>query len=349
MKARYLNILIAVFVIAIIPFLTGCEVSESSPTEDKPETQAVNVVVEKMRPAPMKDVLVLPGETEARHDVIVAAERDGAVESIGPKEGDWLKKGDLIAQIDVDTLKATLERCEASADMAESVAERRKNLHQRKMISKEALDQALTDKTLATCNLREAKINYEKGFVRAPIDGVIDKLHIDPGEFVNRGQKVAEMVDVRKIRINVQAPEMDVRYIKKGQKTLVTVDAYPEEKWIGAIDLVSFKADPVTKTFKTRVVVDNKDLRIRPGMIAHVAFLRREIKDAIAAPIFAIVDKGGERLIFVEENGVAKARKVEIGVIGSEKVQITKGLKDGENLIVKGQHEVEDGMRVVTQ
>ncbi|MBW1802210.1 MAG: efflux transporter periplasmic adaptor subunit, partial [Deltaproteobacteria bacterium] len=95
-----------------------------------------------------------------------------------------------------------------------------------------------------------------------------------------------------------------------------------------------------------RVLIKNPDHDIRPGMIVRVAFLRRVIPDALVAPLFAIVDKGGERLLFVEKDGVAHARTVSIGVIEGDRVQITKGLDPGDHLIVTGQTEVEEGMKV---
>ncbi len=109
---------------------------------------------------------------------------------------------------------------------------------------------------------------------------------------------------------------------------------------------MAFKADPATKTFLVRTVVDNPDNAIRPGMIGRVAFLRRVIPDAVAAPLFALVDKSGERIVFVAKEGVAESRTVEIGVIEGDRVQIVSGLSAGEHLIVKGQTEVEDGTRV---
>jgi membrane fusion protein (multidrug efflux system) len=109
---------------------------------------------------------------------------------------------------------------------------------------------------------------------------------------------------------------------------------------------VAYKADPATKTFHVKVIIDNPTHEIRPGMIARVAFLKRIIPDALAAPIFALVDKKGERLLFVEKDGVAHARTVSIGVIEGDRIQITKGLEPGDNLIVTGQKEVEEGMRV---
>jgi membrane fusion protein (multidrug efflux system) len=178
---------------------------------------------------------------------------------------------------------------------------------------------------------------------------MVNKLFVDPGEFVKRGDKVAEIVDNRRIWINVRVPELDVRYLKVWQNATVTIDAYPGAKWKGLVDFVAYKADPATKTFKVRVVLDNEDGRIRPGMIAHVSFLRRVIPGALAAPLFAILDRGGERIIFVEKDGIAHARTASIGVIEGDRAQIVKGLKAGDNLIVSGQHEVEEGMRVRIQ
>jgi membrane fusion protein (multidrug efflux system) len=118
---------------------------------------------------------------------------------------------------------------------------------------------------------------------------------------------------------------------------------------LGKVDFVAYKADPATKTFHVKVLSDNSDHSIRPGMIARVAFVRRVIPDALAAPLFALVDKGGERILYVEKDGVVHARSVSIGVIEGDRVQITDGLHAGDHLIVAGQTEVEEGMRVVAE
>jgi membrane fusion protein (multidrug efflux system) len=96
-------------------------------------------------------------------------------------------------------------------------------------------------------------------------------------------------------------------------------------------------------------VIDNPFADIRPGMIARVTFVRRVITDALLAPLFALVDKGGERLLFIEKDGVAQSRAVSIGVIEGDRVQITSGLNPGDHLIVKGHTEVEDGIKVSVQ
>jgi len=346
--AQSLLALLAAFMIAFS--LCGCGRSESTaqPENDKRQnqTKAVKVSVEEITPVPMRDILVLPGDTKPWQDVLVAADKAGRLDFIGPSEGDTVEKGDLLAKIEVAELKAALDRAEAAFKLADDLYRRRLNLFERKIINTEELERSQTERTLAKGDLRQAQVEYDRGFVRAPIHGVVNQLFVDEGEFIDRGKPVVDLVNVDKIEINVNVPELDVKYIKVMQKTMVKIDAFPDRLLTGIIDFVAYKADPATKTFPVKILVDNPGHDIRPGMIARAAFLRRVIPDALAIPLFALVDKGGERIVFVEKDGVAHARTVSIGVIEEDRVQITNGLEAGDRLIVKGQTEVEEGMRV---
>lgn len=339
----------ALLLFLVFAFGAGCTGSESSAKPENNQNKAVKVSVVRVEPAPMKDILVLPGETEAWQDVRVAADAAGRVEWIGPKEGQNVREGDLIAKIDVAALKAACDRAEAALKLAEDLCERRNKLFERNIINQEELDKSQTERTLARANFRQMQIEYERGFLKAPLTGMVNHLFVDEGEFVDKGKPFVDLVNVDKIKINVNVPELDVRYLKVGQKTMVRVDAFQDRELLGVIDFVAYKADPATKSFHVKVIVDNPGHDVRPGMIARVAFLRRVIPDALAAPIFSIVDKGGERILFVEMDGVAHARTISIGVIEGDKIQITKGLQPGDNLIVVGQKEVEEGMRVQIQ
>lgn len=341
-----LCLLTAAFLILI--FVTGCDSSESIAQSENGlnQVRAVKVSVVEVKPVPISDILILPGQTEAFHDILVPADTGGRVEWIGPKEGDTVKKGQLLARIEVASLEAVLNRAEAAFKLAEDLYQRRRKLFDRKIINQEELDRSLTERTLAHANLRQAKVEHERGFLKSPISGIINHLFVDEGEFVERGKPVTDMVNVDKIKINVNVPELDVRYLSPRQKATVTIDAFPDRRLSGIVDFIAYKADPATKTFLVRVLIKNPDHDIRPGMIVRVAFLRRVIPDALVAPLFAIVDKGGERLLFVEKDGMAHARTVSIGVIEGDRVQITKGLDPGDHLIVTGQTEVEEGMKV---
>lgn len=348
MKRLKIVLTLALGVTLAVVWTSGCGRSESStnPENNKNASRMMQVSVAEVVPSPMKDVLLLPGETEAWLDVRVGADMGGRVEWIGPQEGDLVKQGELIAKIDVSALKAALDKAEAALNLAEELYDRRLKLFERKIINQEELDKALTERSLAKASFRQAQTEYERGFVKAPISGLVNHLFVDQGEFIDRGKPLVDLVNVDKIKVNVNVPELDVRFLKTGQKAMIRVDAFPERETVGTIDFVAFKADPATKTFPVKVVMDNAGRDIRPGMIARVAFLRRIIPDALSAPLFALVDKGGERVVFVEKGGVVHARTVSIGIIEGDRVQITKGLEPGDRLIVIGQKDVEEGMRV---
>lgn len=330
----------------------GCTAADSESRAREASNGAARVVpvaVITAAPSVVEDVLILPGQTEAWQDVLLSAEQSGIVEWIGPREGAKVAKGELVAQIDRAALKAALDRAEAAFALADALYQRRKRLADRNIINQEALDHAETDRSVAEGNLKQARVEYERAFVRSPIRGRVNRLYVDEGEFVNRGEALVDLVNVDRIEIKLNVPEMDVRFFRRGQEARVRVDALPEAAWTGVVDFVAYKAHPATRTFEVKVRVDNPESRIRPGMISRVALVRRTIPDAVMAPLFSLVDKGGERLIFVEEEGVARARTVEIGVITGDRVQILQGLEPGERLIVKGQTEVEEGTKVRIQ
>jgi len=230
--------------------------------------------------------------------------------------------------------------------MVDELYQRRQTLFQRTIISQEVLDQARTERTVAEGKLRQIRVQYEEGFVRAPISGRVNKRYVDQGEFVGPGAPMFDLVDNSQMKIDVNVPELDVHYLSVGQKALVRVDAFHDRILEGRVLFVAYVADPATKTFRVTLAIENRQQDIRAGMIARVGLLRREVPDALVAPLSAIVDKNGERLIFVEDNGVARARNVAIGVIEQDRVQITEGLKAGEKLIVVGQSGLEEGVKV---
>lgn len=326
----------------------GCKDKEGLATTAKNSTAApvIPVSIIEVKPVSMQDLIFLPGTTEAWQDVQVAADTAGRIEWIGPREGEKVNKGDLLAKIDVSALKAALDHAEAQFKLADDLYQRRRRLFERKIIAKEELDQSETQRTLAATDYEQIKVKYDQGFPRSPISGIVNHLYVDAGEFIDTGKPLADIVNIDRIKINVRVPELDIRFVLEGQKTPIRIDAFAEREVTGIVDFVAFKADPATKTFLVRTLIDNPFGDIRPGMIARVLFVRQIIPDALAAPLFALVDKGGERLVFVEKDGVAHSRTVSIGVIEGDRVQITGGLSAGDHLIVKGQTEVEDGMKV---
>ncbi|PIP47920.1 MAG: efflux transporter periplasmic adaptor subunit [Deltaproteobacteria bacterium CG_4_8_14_3_um_filter_51_11] len=338
-------------VILIIPFLAGCGRGEGKEktASNGGQERVVKVSIQEIIPHPMKDILVLPGHSEPWLDILVPSDMAGRIEWLGPREGAKVRKGELIARVDSGLLKAALDRAEAAFSLTESLLKRRKELRGRNIINQEELDRSVTEYSLAEGALRHARIEYEKSFVKAPADGHINYVYADEGEFIDRGKPLVHLVNIDRVKITINVPELDVSHVSKGQDAIITIDAFPGKTIHGSFDFIAFKADPATKTFPVRAVIENPHHEIRPGMIARVALIRKIAQDALSAPMFSLVERGGERLIFIEKNGIARARTISIGIIEQDRVQITGGLSPGDRLIVAGQSELEDGTKVLVQ
>lgn len=327
--------------------LAGCNdtVSEARVME----TKAVGIVTAEVKPVTMVDTLTLPGATEPDDDVCVSSESSGTVIWLGVKEGDRVKRNTLIGRLDVASSGARFDQAKATQKLVTEQLKRRRELLKKGVLAKEEFDRMETELAKSEASLREMQVSVEYGVVRAPIDGIINHLHVDRGERVKAGDKFVDIVEPSVIRTTVNVPEMDIPYIKKGQEVTVTVDAIPGRVWKGVVEFISFKADETSKTFETRIITDNPDGAIRAGMLARVSLERRVIKNAVTTPLYAIINQGGERLLYVEEDGLARARTIELGVIEGDLAQVTKGLELGDKLIVSGHTLVEDGTKVSVQ
>lgn len=328
--------------------LAGCDDAPSEAVQPKVE-KSVRVATSPVEPIQLVDILTLPGATEPDADVRVSSESSGNVIWIGAEEGDRVERGALIARLDVASSGARFDQAKATRKLAAEQLRRRRELLEKGVLAQEEFDRMETQLAKSEASLKEMQVSVEYGVVRAPISGIINKRYVDRGERLNAGEPVVDIVDPAVIRTTVNVPEMDIPHIRKGQEVIVTVDAIPGRRWKGVVEFISFKADDASKTFETRVLTNNPDGAIRAGMLARVSLERRTIEDAITTPLYAIINQGGERLIYVEENGVARARTIELGVIEGDRAQVLKGLKAGDNLIVSGHTMVEEGTKVTAQ
>jgi membrane fusion protein (multidrug efflux system) len=162
---------------------SGCEDKAGLATTgtDANRLPAITVSVITVKPETVRDVIFLPGTTEAWQDVQVAADTAGRIEWIGPREGERVNKGDLLIKIDVSALKAALDHAEAQFQLADDLYQRRRRLYERKIIAQEELDQSATQRKLAATDLEQIKVKYNHGFPRSPINGIINHLYVDAG------------------------------------------------------------------------------------------------------------------------------------------------------------------------
>jgi membrane fusion protein (multidrug efflux system) len=348
MKPKIASLFIPPLLFLGLPLiLFGC--GEKGAAEKPPPERVTNVVVMSVVPSQVKDQIILPGSIEPWEDIEIAAEVPGKVEWIGPQEGERVRKGDLLIRIDSQALQAQVEKAEALYRLTKNQLERRRMLFRKGFIPKEQLDMARTERDSALKSLEVAKIQFSKGTIRSPINGLVNRTYVDAGEYVSVGDPILNLVQLDRVKIVAAVPEMDVPFVKVSQSVRVTLDALGDEAFQGQIIYLSPKGDRITRTFTIKVALENSSSRIRPGMIGRITLVKRTFPHTIAIPLFSILDRGDRKVVFVEDHSIARERVVSLGIIENSRIQILDGLSPGERLIVKGHRDLSEGEKVLVQ
>jgi membrane fusion protein (multidrug efflux system) len=345
--------LILITGLCLLPLLSGCGNEATNEASDLSQQtsneKATSVKVQIVTAQNLAERFSLPGSLEAWEDLTLAAEIAGPIDWVGPQEGELLNAGQAILTIDSVSQKANLERSRVEAEVKQTTMLRLEQLARENLVSRQEYDNSVTAYETAKQNLNLAKIALQKSTVRAPIAGVLDLRTVERGEYLKTGDPVALVVQVDRLKALIDVPEKDVRYLHRGEEVSVIqaqIDTGEELRRNGKLVHLAYKADQLTRTYRGKVEVDNSDGQLRPGMIVRIEALRREIKDAVSIPLYAIVDLDGRKVVYVAEQGVARLRPVKVDRIIGDQAVIKSGLQLNEQLIIKGQQLLIDGAKV---
>ncbi len=320
--------------------------SQAPPTA----TGVVDVRVQPLVPvAQQPDEIRLPAVLEAQRVIKVSAEVAGRIEKVGPKEGTDVEPNQPLLWLNIDMLKAQHDQALAQHELNERELARYQQLETRGVATDIEMYRARAAVSMSKAALTLTSEQLARTVIRSPIGGVLNDILVEPGEYVGPGTNIAEIIQLDQLKVVVHLPERDVVYAKLGQSAKVAVDSVDDLQLDGQISYISAKADETTRTFRTEVTADNRQRRARPGQIVRVGLLRRNIAQAIMIPLYCVIPIEDGYQVYVEEEGKARPRKIQIGLIVGDTVQAVSGLKAGEKLIVAGHRMVSDGgtVRVV--
>jgi membrane fusion protein (multidrug efflux system) len=349
MKKSYKHILIPLLGLCLLGFGCGPDAEGTNEQQAAAPEKATSVKVQFVGAADINEFFTLPGSLEAWEDLTLAAEIAGPVDWIGPKEGAAVKAGQKIMTIDSVSQKANLESARVDAAVKRSTMERYEKLVDERLVSRLEYDNSVNAYESARQNLELAKIAMQKSIVTSPVDGIFDRRLVDRGEYIKAGDPVALIVQVDRLKALVDVPEKDIRHLHVDEAVDVIqaqIDTGKEFHHRGKIIHLAYKADPVTRTYLAKIEVDNSAGKLRPGMIIRIEALRRNLKDALTIPLYAVVDLDGRKVVYVEEDSRAKMRPIEVELVVNDQAVISKGLELDDHLIVKGQQLLIDGAAV---
>ena len=344
-------------------FLFSCQPPDPSSEEAAAQEQsfgAAPVKVYEVKQMKVSEKLFYTGLIDAWKEISISPDVGGKIASIHVEEGDWVQKGQLLAETDTRAIRLQLDQAQAGVAVAEANfkdaqrnKERMERLNQEKAVSEQqyekimlAYEAAEAQFQQAAAALNLAKYQLDVSLMKAPFSGVIASRNADVGDVVNPlmgGPGVLTLVDFSRIKITVDVSLQDIVRIKKGQSVLLKVSAFPDETFQGQVTVVNLAADPMTKKFSVEVLVNNPDLILRPNTFGEVALEVETHENALAVPQNAVLE---DRFVFVAKGNTAEKREVVLGLQNSETVEILSGISEGDLVIVEGNYGLDDGTEI---
>jgi membrane fusion protein (multidrug efflux system) len=310
------------------------------------ERPPVNVVVLDVNPMTIRDRLSLPAQVEPWIELTVFAEVSGRVVQVLRTEGDYVRKGDIIALLDSRDYENELASVRAELGLAEKNLDRTKSLFEEKLITGAQLDADAARFNALSASLKNAEIRLERCTITAPIDGTINGLDAKEGLYMNVQDPVAVILDIGRVKVSVGIPESDVDDVRRLSSFNITIDALDGRKVKGRKHFLSRRPETLAHLYKMELEVENSGGELLPGMFARVNIVKREVKESISVPLYSVIPRGDEQFVFVSNNDTAHVRMVETGILEGWMVEITKGLEEGDHVIVVGHRSLDEGQEV---
>ena len=271
----------------------------------------------------------------------IAPQMTGRITKINAEIGDFVKKGQILAEID----KAQLLQAQLQLQNKEVELQRLKSLYEAGGLSKSDLDAIELAYNVAKTQVDNL---MENTILRSPIDGVVTARNYDAGDLYGMSAPIYTVEQIVPVKLLVGISESDYTKVKKGDAIEITADAIPGKTFYGKVGKIYPTIDPATRTFTVEVVVDNKYKTLRPGMFARVAVNFGSNNNIVIPDIAVVKQQGsGERFVYVlNEDGTVTYQKVVLGRRMGAEYEVLEGLQDGAKIVTGGQIRLKDGVKV---
>jgi membrane fusion protein (multidrug efflux system) len=288
------------------------------------------------------------GTIEASEAVTIVSEISGIVVSIPFDEGGSVHRGDVIALLDDGEFKADLDRVTALRDQSQLNYNRVKAIVDQGAGAQQDLDDAAAALKVAQANADFARARYNKTHITAPFDGIIGARRISPGSYLRAGDAIADLAQLRELRVNFSMPERYLSDIEHGSEVAVSVTAYPGTELKGKIDVIEPQLDAGTRSARIVARVSNPESKFRPGMSANVAAVLSERAAALTISSEAIFLDQNQSFVYLvkADSSVARAA-IQLGTRTRDVVEVTSGLHEGDRVVRAGHQKIYDGAKVI--
>jgi len=322
------------------------DLEEKKKAAIKQGVPAVRIITLTLTPRRLVDKINLPAQIDPYEEVWVKAEVPGQVIEVLVKEGQMVKKGQILMKLDDRDYRTRLARIEANYKLAKLNYERTKTLVKKKIAATTKLDEIEAQLKDLTAQRNEATVALSRTSITTPLSSLLNDISAKMGDYVGVGDPVAQILEIDTVKVTVGVPESDVAAIFDLNEADIIIEALGKRRVKGDKIFLSRKPRTLSRLFNLELSVPNPDGHILPGMFARVELVKHVYENAVALPLYAIITQEDERFVYIEKEGRVEKRRVTLGTLIGWEVHITSGLKAGERVVVVGHRLLDDGQAV---
>jgi membrane fusion protein, multidrug efflux system len=282
------------------------------------------------------------GNARANESVDVSAKASNIVTAVRFRDGERVRRGQVLVQLDDAQVRADVAAAEAALTESESQYNRSRELLSTQVLSKSSFEQLEATLKANRARLAAAHARLEDTVIRAPFSGRVGLRRVSVGTLISPGAVITTLDDTSVIKLDFSVPENFLATLREGLSVRASAPAFPGRTFAGKVASIDSRVDVATRSVTVRALLANEDGALKPGMFLNVSLANDE-REALLIPEEALTPEAERQYVFVVADGKAERREVRIGGRSPGNVEIVSGLAAGEQVIIEGTQKVRDG------
>lgn len=331
-------------IIGISMLTTGCNEAEAIAEEKPKEVISIPVEVANLSNGKISSNYATTAVLEAKEEAFVVARASGIIEHIFVEEGDYVEKGEVLAQLEPQRYQLNLKKAQAELEGIEKELAKVNKVYNKKLISGDTYDKLTAQYESAQASLSLAKLDLKEATIVAPISGYIAERNAKVGNLTESFQRerMFHIVQQKQLYGIVHLPEKELPRVHKDQTAELTITALADTQVTAFVERISPVIDSTTGTFKVTLRIPNQNNLLKAGMFSQVNLNYDTHLNATLLPRKALLAIDDQMNVFVVDNGKARKVAVTVGYQEGNFVEVTQGLNGTEQVVITGHQNLKD-------
>ena len=309
--------------------------------------QGIPVSIKELAFEEFNHYIEVNGVVEAINAAYISPEINGQVKEIYVKEGQYVKKGQLLIRINSSVTESTIKEVKTSLDLAITVYEKQKQLWEKNIGSELDYLQAKNNKESLESRLETLQVQIDMSMIKAPIDGIVDEVLVKDGELAIPGMQIIQLVNLSNLYVNADVSEAYITKVKKDEMVVLEFPSYPDIVMEVPVHRIGNVVKSANRTFKVQLKIKNKNGQIKPNVLARIKINDYNTENALlVSSLIVKQDLTGSYVFVANVDNTAKKVYIETGMSYMDLTMVTSGLSVGDRVIVNGYSQVSGGSKL---